>query len=117
MGSESDNVGGEKDCVSGNAVIDVDAVEVAGKKWSGFYINNQLGVWKMMTFEKKTKIKQAYDRNDDEAIVWADDSTDVTVDFTDLKGLVKQSSVRGNMIDAYTELLKTEQLKLFGNDD
>ncbi|KAI7988185.1 hypothetical protein LOK49_LG13G00494 [Camellia lanceoleosa] len=48
MGSESDNVGGEKNCVSGNAVIDVDAVEV---------------------------------------------------------------------IDTYTELLKTDQLKVFGNDD
>ncbi|KAI8024768.1 hypothetical protein LOK49_LG02G00113 [Camellia lanceoleosa] len=51
------------------------------------------------------------------AIVWADDSTGVTVDFTDLKGLVRQSSIRGNVIDAYTELLKTDQLKLFGNDD
>ena len=65
MRSKSDNVGGEKNCVSGNAVIDVDVVEVAGKKWSGFDINNRLGVWKMMTFEEKTKIKQAYDRNDD----------------------------------------------------
>ncbi|KAI8008072.1 hypothetical protein LOK49_LG07G03676 [Camellia lanceoleosa] len=117
MGSESDNVGEEKNCVSGNAVIDVDAVEVARKKWSGFDINNRLGVWKMMTFEEKTKIKQAYERNGDGAIVWADDSTGVTVDFTDLKGLVRQSSVRGNVIDAYTELLKTDQLKLFGNDD
>ncbi|GMP57017.1 hypothetical protein CsSME_00021276 [Camellia sinensis var. sinensis] len=49
----------------------------------------------MMTFEEKTKIKQAYDRWV-RAIVWADDSTGVTVDFTDWKGLVKQSSVRGN---------------------
>ncbi|KAI8028619.1 hypothetical protein LOK49_LG02G01088 [Camellia lanceoleosa] len=110
MGSESDNVEGEKDCVSGNAVIDVDAVEVTGKKWSGFDINNRLGVWKMMTFEEKTKIKKA-------AIMWADDATGVTVYFTDLKGLVRQSSVRGNVINAYTELLKTKQLKLFGNDD
>ncbi|CAL5352922.1 unnamed protein product [Camellia sinensis] len=76
-----------------------------------------------MTFEEKTKIKQAYDRNGDGAIVWVDDSTGVTVDFTDLKGLVRQSSVRGNLlcatqvIDAYTELLKTDQLKVFGNDD
>ncbi|CAL5339426.1 unnamed protein product [Camellia sinensis] len=117
MGSESGNVGGEKHCVSGNAVIDMDAVEVGGKKWSGFDINNRLGVWKMMTFEEKTKIKQAYDRNGDGAIVWADGSTGVTVDFTDLKGLVRQSSIWGNVIDAYTELLKTDQLKVLGNDD
>ncbi|CAL5403754.1 unnamed protein product [Camellia sinensis] len=70
-----------------------------------------------MTFEEKTKIKQAYDRNGDGAIVWADGSTGVTVDFTDLKGLVRQSSIRGNVIDAYTELLKTDQLKVLGNDD
>ncbi|GMP95336.1 hypothetical protein CsSME_00044421 [Camellia sinensis var. sinensis] len=50
----------------------------------------------MITFEEKTKIKQAYDRNGDGVIVWADDSTGVTVDFTDLKGLVRQSSVWGN---------------------
>ena len=30
-------------------------------------------------------------------IVWADDSTGVTVDFTDLKGLVRQGSVWGNV--------------------
>ncbi|CAL5335936.1 unnamed protein product [Camellia sinensis] len=119
MGSKNDNVGGEKNCVSGNAVIDVDAVEVAEEKWSGFDINNRLGVWKMMTFEEKTKIKQVYDHNGDGAIVWADDSTGVTIDFTDLKGLVRQSSLfcATQVIDAYTELLKTDQLKVFGNDD
>ncbi|GMP78483.1 hypothetical protein CsSME_00034403 [Camellia sinensis var. sinensis] len=117
MGLESDNVGGDNDCVNGNTVIDVDAVEVAGKKWSGFDINNWLEVWKMMTFKEKTKIKKAYDRNGDGAIMWADSSTGVTIHFTDVKGLVRQSSVWGNVIDAYTELLKIEQLKLFGNDD
>ncbi|KAI8031075.1 hypothetical protein LOK49_LG01G00645 [Camellia lanceoleosa] len=46
MGSESGNVGGEKKCVSGNAVIDVDAVEVIdaylshGKPITGLFGND-----------------------------------------------------------------------------
>ncbi|KAF5935866.1 hypothetical protein HYC85_026995 [Camellia sinensis] len=52
-------------CVNNAGVIDVDAVVVKGSKWSGFDINNRLGVWKMMTVEEKCRIKQGYDRHGD----------------------------------------------------
>ncbi|GMP87908.1 hypothetical protein CsSME_00040089 [Camellia sinensis var. sinensis] len=57
------------DCVKNDGVIDVDAVVVTGNKWSGFDINNKLGVWKMMTVEEKCRIKQGYDSHGDRAVM------------------------------------------------
>ncbi|KAI7997855.1 hypothetical protein LOK49_LG10G02439 [Camellia lanceoleosa] len=95
------------DCVKNDGVIDVDVVVVTGNKWSGFDINNRLGVWKMMIVEKKCKIKQGYDRHSDRVVVY----------FSDVKNLIRQSSIHGNVIDAYVELLKSEHLRMYGDDE
>ncbi|GMP42799.1 hypothetical protein CsSME_00012411 [Camellia sinensis var. sinensis] len=87
-----------------DGVIDVDAVVVSGNKWSGFDINNRLGVWKMMTVEQK-------------AVMWEDGAAGVVVYFSDVKNLICQSSIRGNVIDVYVELLKSEHLRTYGDDD
>ncbi|GMQ11391.1 hypothetical protein CsSME_00054045 [Camellia sinensis var. sinensis] len=98
-------------------VVDVDAVVVKGNKWSGFDKNNRLGVWKMMTVEEKCRIKQGYDRHGDRAVMWEDGEVGVVVDFSDVKNLIRQSSICGNVIDAYVELLKSEHLRMYGDDE
>ncbi|GMP76784.1 hypothetical protein CsSME_00033315 [Camellia sinensis var. sinensis] len=87
-GSVIGNIGGEEKCVVEDNIIDVDAVVLPRKTWSGFGINNRLGVWKMMTIEEKTKITTAYERHRD-----------------------------GYVIDTYSEVLKTEQYKMYANDE
>ncbi|KAI8025818.1 hypothetical protein LOK49_LG02G00746 [Camellia lanceoleosa] len=105
------------DFVSNSGIIDVDAVVVKGSKWSGFDINNRLRVWKMMMVEEKCKIKQGYDRHGDRAIMWEDRDAGVVVDFTDVKNIIRQSAVCGNVIDGYVELLKSEHVKMYGADE
>ncbi|KAI7990647.1 hypothetical protein LOK49_LG12G00609 [Camellia lanceoleosa] len=100
-----------------DGVIDVDAVVVTGNKWSRFDINNRLGVWKMMTVEEKCRIKQGYDRHGDRAVMWEDGAAGVVVYFSDVKNLIRQSSIRGNVIDAYVELLKSKHLRMYGDDE
>ncbi|KAI7980917.1 hypothetical protein LOK49_Contig92G00013 [Camellia lanceoleosa] len=90
------------------AIIDVDDVVFPKRKWSRFDINNRLGVWKMMTVDEKTKITNTYDMHGDGAVMWEDVINAVVVYFVDVKNLV---------IDAYVELLKSDQLKMYGDDD
>ncbi|KAF5931899.1 hypothetical protein HYC85_028070 [Camellia sinensis] len=56
---------------SGNAgrSIDVDACAVRSKEWSGFDLNNRLGMWKLMTSVKKKKIRNAYDKDGDRYVM------------------------------------------------
>ncbi|KAI7994968.1 hypothetical protein LOK49_LG11G00170 [Camellia lanceoleosa] len=105
------------DCVNNAGVIDVDAVVVQGSKWSGFDINNRLGVWKMMTVEEKCRIKQGYNRHGDRVVMWEDCDAGVVVDFSDVKNLIHQSSLCGNVIDGYVELLKSEHAMMYGDDE
>ncbi|KAI8000120.1 hypothetical protein LOK49_LG09G01498 [Camellia lanceoleosa] len=89
--------------------VDVDACAVRSRVWSGFDLNNRLGVWKLMTAVEKEKIRNAYDRDGDSAVMWASSGHGVCVCFVDIKSLVQPSSVRGNVIDAYAVLLMEEQ--------
>ncbi|KAI8007143.1 hypothetical protein LOK49_LG07G00188 [Camellia lanceoleosa] len=116
MGSIVGNVGGEDIGVVRDDIINMDTVILHGNKWSKFGINNRLGVWKMMTVEEKAKITTAYERHEDEVVMWGDSTNGVSVYFTDVKALVRQSSICGNVIDAYAELLKTEQHIMYAND-
>ncbi|GMQ11514.1 hypothetical protein CsSME_00054129 [Camellia sinensis var. sinensis] len=75
-------------------------------------------MWKMMSMDEKARIKQAFDRQSDGyAVMWGDTTSSVALCFTDVKNLVRHSSIYGNVIDAYVELLKTEQVRMFGGDD
>ncbi|GMP28656.1 hypothetical protein CsSME_00004116 [Camellia sinensis var. sinensis] len=71
----------------------------------------------MMTVEEKCRIKQGYDRHGDRAIMWEDGEVGVVVDFSDVKNLIRQSSICGNVIDAYVELFKSEHLRMYGDDE
>ncbi|KAI8022519.1 hypothetical protein LOK49_LG03G00073 [Camellia lanceoleosa] len=108
-------VGVEKGTVN-DTVVDVDTVGVAASKWSGFELNNRFGVWKLMTFEEREKITKAYERNDDGAVMWASVDSGVAVYFTNVKSLVRGESICGNVIDAYTETLVTEQPHVYAGD-
>ncbi|XP_028103251.1 uncharacterized protein LOC114302424 [Camellia sinensis] len=90
-------------------VIDVD---VHLKKKSGFDINNRHAVWKMMTAAEKKKITDAYNRDGDSAVMWDGQGHGVAVYFTDVKSLVRQSEIRGNVIDAYAVLLSAEHERI-----
>lgn len=105
------------DCVKSDGVVDVDTLVVKGNKWSGFDINNRLGVWKMMTVEEKCRIKQSYDRHGGRAVMWEDGEVGMVVDFSDVKNLIRQSSICGNVIDAYVELLKSKHVRMYGDDE
>ncbi|KAI8008260.1 hypothetical protein LOK49_LG07G00789 [Camellia lanceoleosa] len=102
------------DFASNSGIIDVVAVVVKGNKWSGFDINNRLGVWKMMTVEEKSKIKQGYERHGDRAVMWEDRDAGVVVDFTDVKNIIRQSAVCGNVTEMCVlfmyELLQKERV-------
>ncbi|KAI8009780.1 hypothetical protein LOK49_LG06G01155 [Camellia lanceoleosa] len=115
--TDAGNVVRRDDCVNNAGVIDVDAVVVKGSKWSGFDINNRLGVWKMMTVDEKCRIKQGYDRHGDRAVMWEDCDAGVVVDFSDVKNLIRQGSLCGNVIDGYVELLKSEHARMYGDDE
>ncbi|GMP80210.1 hypothetical protein CsSME_00035397 [Camellia sinensis var. sinensis] len=95
---------------TGACMVDVDL-------WSGFDINNRLDVWKLMTVEEKCRIKQGYDRHGDRAVMCEVGAAGVVVYFSDVKNLIRQSSIQGNVIDAYVELLKSEHLRMYGDDD
>ncbi|GMP39538.1 hypothetical protein CsSME_00010333 [Camellia sinensis var. sinensis] len=104
------------DCNARNSgctdVIDVDDVDIQAKKKSGFDINNRHAVWKMMTAAEKKKLIDAYNRDGDSAVMWDGQGHGVAVYFTDVKSLVRQSKIRGNVIDAYAVLLNAEQERI-----
>ncbi|KAI8021170.1 hypothetical protein LOK49_LG03G01158 [Camellia lanceoleosa] len=115
-----DSVGEQRGRCAGG-ILNVDLCDMddglIGSKWSGFDINNLLGVWKMMTVEEKCKIKQGYDRHGDRAVMWEDRDAGVVGNFTDVKNIIRQSAVCGNVIDGYVELLKSEHVKMYGADE
>ncbi|KAI8022405.1 hypothetical protein LOK49_LG03G03528 [Camellia lanceoleosa] len=87
-------------------VIDVDENDVQPKKKSGFDMNNRHTVWKILTAAEKKKITDAYNRDGDRY------GHGVVVYFTDVKSLVRQSEIRGNVIDAYAVLLNAEHERI-----
>ncbi|KAI8021267.1 hypothetical protein LOK49_LG03G03135 [Camellia lanceoleosa] len=93
-------------------VVDVETAIGGGSKFSGFGINNKHTVWKMMTEQEKDIISSAYDRYGDDALMWIGRGGDNAVYFSDVKAIVRQDVVRGNVIDAYAEVLSDEQTRL-----
>ncbi|CAL5434978.1 unnamed protein product [Camellia sinensis] len=65
-----------------------------------------------MSEKEKGKINKAYT-----AIMWADGKTDLRVYFTDVKALITKAAVCGNVIDAYAEILLTEQMAIAVNQE
>ncbi|KAI8008376.1 AFG1-like ATPase [Camellia lanceoleosa] len=90
-------------------VIDIDGIGEHEKKRSGFGLNNRLAVWKLVNETVKRKLSNAYDRDGDKAVVWTGSTRDVFVYFSDIKNIVRQSVIRGNVIDACAEMLVSKQ--------
>lgn len=65
-----------------------------------------------MTAAEKKKITDAYNRDGDRAVMWDGHGHGVAVYFTNVKSLVRQSEIRGNVIDAYAVLLNAEQERI-----
>ncbi|XP_028087940.1 uncharacterized protein LOC114288621 [Camellia sinensis] len=103
--------------VMGGKVVDVETAIGGGSKFSGFGINNKHTVWKMMTEQEKGIISSAYDRYGDGALMWIGRGDDNAVYFSDVKAIVRQGVVRGNVIDAYAEVLSDEQTRLNAGKD
>ncbi|CAL5398165.1 unnamed protein product [Camellia sinensis] len=65
-----------------------------------------------MTAAEKKKVTNAYNRDGDSAVMWDEQGHGVAVYFTNVKSLVRQSEIRGNVIDAYAVLLNSEQERI-----
>ncbi|CAL5428078.1 unnamed protein product [Camellia sinensis] len=110
--SKTGVVGCSVDVVKSQSVIDVDGVGDASKIFTGFGITNRNTVWKMMTDTEKDVISNAYDRYGDRAVMWVGRIDGNAVYFSDVRSLVRQLGVRGNVIDAFAEVLCDEQERL-----
>ncbi|GMP86288.1 hypothetical protein CsSME_00039113 [Camellia sinensis var. sinensis] len=71
----------------------------------------------MMTEQEKDVISTAYDRYGDRAVIWVRQIDGSAVYFSDVRTLVRQSGVRGNVIDAFMEVLSDEQGRLNAGKD
>ncbi|GMP47791.1 hypothetical protein CsSME_00015374 [Camellia sinensis var. sinensis] len=71
----------------------------------------------MVTVEEKFRITKGYDTHGDRAVMWEDGAAGVVVYFSDVKNLIRQNCIRGNVIDAYVELLKSDHLRMYGDNE
>ncbi|KAI7999543.1 hypothetical protein LOK49_LG09G01540 [Camellia lanceoleosa] len=55
------------------------------------------------------KLKEAYEKGGDSAQVWTGPHVSNSVSFNDIRAIVKGLTLRGNVIDAYAEMLMYEQ--------
>ncbi|GMP48230.1 hypothetical protein CsSME_00015653 [Camellia sinensis var. sinensis] len=110
--SKTGVVGCSVDVVKSQSVIDVDGVGDGKKIFTSFGITNRNTVWKMMTETEKDVISNAYDRYGDRVVMWVGRIDGNAVYFSDVRSLVRQLGVRGNVIDAFAEVLSDEQERL-----
>ncbi|GMP61627.1 hypothetical protein CsSME_00024015 [Camellia sinensis var. sinensis] len=115
--SKTGVVGCSVDVVKSQSVIDVDGVGDGKKIFTGFGITNRNTVWKMMTETEKDVISNAYDTYGDRAVMWVGRIDGNAVYFSDVRSLVRQLGVRGNVIDAFAEVLSDEQERLNAGKD
>ncbi|CAL5356437.1 unnamed protein product [Camellia sinensis] len=115
--SKTEGVGCSSDVMKSESVIDVDSVGDGKKIFTGFGITNRNTVWKMTTETEKDVISNAYDTYGDRAVMWVGRIDGNAVYFSDVRSLVRQLGVRGNVIDAFAEVLSDEQEMLNAGKD
>lgn len=91
-------------------IYSVEDVEVEWKTWHGFGMNRRHTVWNMLKDEDRQLLEKMYSLEEDGLIVWDGGHNGIQVHFTDIKDLVQQNSIHGNVIDAYAAML-TEMRK------
>ncbi|XP_028079654.1 uncharacterized protein LOC114281408 [Camellia sinensis] len=91
-------------------IYSAEDVEVKRKIWHGFGMNRRHTVWNMLKDEDRQLLERMYSLERDGLIVWDSGHNGIQVHFTDIKDLVQQNSIHGNVIDAYAAML-TEMRK------
>lgn len=90
-------------------IIEVDNVADPDRTFSLFDLTNRLPIWKLLSTQEKEKLKEAYEKRGDSTQVWTGPHVSNSVSFNDIRPIVKELTLRGNVIDAYTEMLMYEQ--------
>ncbi|CAL5402771.1 unnamed protein product [Camellia sinensis] len=90
-------------------IIEVDNIADPDRTFSWFNLTNRLPIWKLLSTEEKDKLKKAYGKGGDSAQVWTGPHVSNSVSFNDIRAIVKGLTLRGNVIDAYAEMLMYEQ--------
>ncbi|CAL5341723.1 unnamed protein product [Camellia sinensis] len=90
-------------------IIEVDNIADPDRTFSWFNLTNRLPIWKLLSTEEKDKLKKAYEKGGDSAQVWTGPHVSNSVSFNDIRAIVKGLTLRGNVIDAYAEMLMYEQ--------
>ncbi|KAF7143205.1 hypothetical protein RHSIM_Rhsim05G0009200 [Rhododendron simsii] len=108
--SESSKLDAE---VDPKGVIDVDNF-IAGPEKGPFKpkpIRNLRtnAVHRLLSSEEKAKIKKMWDEAYTSTIIWTGTVVGCTVFVEDIRQLIVDSAISGNVIDAYVEILSTEQ--------
>ncbi|KAI8021017.1 RING-H2 finger protein ATL46 [Camellia lanceoleosa] len=90
-------------------IIEVDNVADPDSTFTRFDLTNRLPIWKLLSTQEKGKLKEAYEKGGDSAQVWTGPHVSNSVSFNDIRAIVKGLTLRGNVIDAYAEMLMYEQ--------
>ncbi|GMP62293.1 hypothetical protein CsSME_00024449 [Camellia sinensis var. sinensis] len=83
----------------------VEDVEVDCKTWNGFGMSRKHVVWAMFKDEDIKLVEKMYSLDRDGLIVWDGGDNGIQIHFTNIKDLVQQNLVNGNVIDAYAAML------------
>ncbi|KAI7997595.1 hypothetical protein LOK49_LG10G01229 [Camellia lanceoleosa] len=110
-------VGSSVDGVRREDVIDVDIVGDGKKIFTGFGIANHNTVWKMISERENDVVSTAYNHYGDRAVIWVGRQDGNAVFFSDVRSLVRQVDMRGNVIDAFAEVLSDDQDRLNAGKD
>ncbi|KAI7997412.1 Serine/threonine-protein kinase-like protein ACR4 [Camellia lanceoleosa] len=89
----------------------IEDVDVDRKIWKGFGISRKHAIWHMLTDNEKRLLEITYSFDGDRSIIWDGGDTRIQVHFTDIQALVQQSSIHGNVIDAYCAMIVEMQKK------
>ncbi|KAI8022616.1 hypothetical protein LOK49_LG03G02422 [Camellia lanceoleosa] len=90
-------------------IIKVDNVADPDRTFTRFDLTNRLPIWKLLSTQEKGNLKEAYEKGGDSAQVWTRPHVSNSVSFNDIRAIVKGLTLRGNVIDAYVEMLMYEQ--------
>ncbi|KAI7995976.1 hypothetical protein LOK49_LG11G02362 [Camellia lanceoleosa] len=90
-------------------IIEVDNIADPDSTFTRFDLTNRLPIWKLLSTQEKGKLKEAYEKGGDSAQVWTGPHVSNSVSFNDIRAIVKGLTLRGNVIDAYAEMLMYEQ--------
>lgn len=92
-------------------IIEVDNIADPDRTFSRFDLTNRLPIWKLLSTQEREKLKEAYEKGGDSAQVWTGPHVSNFVSFNDIRAIVKGLTLRGNVIDAYADMLMYEQQK------